>query len=270
MGYGDDIIATGLARGAASRGKRIAFGDGRRITWGPWSAEMFKHNPNIAPPGSEFDNNIEWINHCKGHRLYNHQEGDKWIWHYDFKAKPGEFYFSPEEINFSKLFAPGFVLIEPNVPWQKTVAPNKDWGEHKYREVAYMLTQRGYAVAQFKHKNSRRILKEALTIDAGDFRKAIATLSRAALYIGPEGGLHHAAAAVGVPAVVLYGGFIPPAVVGYEGQTALTGGAEACGNFKPCLHCQAAMSRISVGEVIEPALGYLKDEMRNGGTARQG
>jgi hypothetical protein len=46
-----------------------------------------------------------------------------------------------------------------------------------------------------------------------------------------EGGMHHAAAAVGVPAVVLFGGFIPPEIMGYKGQISLTGGATACGNI---------------------------------------
>ncbi len=31
LGYGDNLMATGMARGAACRGKRIAFGNGRRL-----------------------------------------------------------------------------------------------------------------------------------------------------------------------------------------------------------------------------------------------
>jgi ADP-heptose:LPS heptosyltransferase len=79
-------------------------------------------------------------------------------------------------------------------------------------------------------------------------------LARAKLYIGAEGGLHHAAAALGVPAVVLFGGFIPPLVTGYETHINLTGGAqEACGSLKPCDHCRKAMDAISVEEVAAAA-----------------
>lgn len=254
MGFGDEIIGTGLARGAAVRGKRIAFGNGNKISWGPWCAEMFKHNPNIAAPGSERQPDIEWVNHCKGHRLYNKLENGKWVWNYDFKVRPGEFYFSPDEIKFSELFASGLIVIEPNVPWQKVVAPNKDWGEEKYRSVSRILKDKGFRIAQFRHSNSRRILHEAEIINADSFRKAIAVLSHAALYIGPEGGMHHAAAAVDVPAVVLFGGFIPPSVMGYENQICLTGGAQACGNIQTCIHCRDAMNRISVDEVIDSAM----------------
>lgn len=256
MGYGDEVIGTGLARGAAARGKKIAFGNGGRIQWGPWCVEMFKHNPNIAPPGSEGKSNLEWINHCKGHRLYNHLENGRWIWHYDFKVRPGEFYFGPDELAFADRYQPGFVVIEPNVPWQKEVATNKDWGEDNYKKVCAALD--GKRIVQFHHKQSRRILKGAQIINAPDFRSAIAVLQKARLYIGPEGGMHHASAAVNIPAVVLFGGFIPPEVMGYDNQKSLTGGAKACGNIKPCIHCQQAMKRISVDEVLEAAKGYLQ------------
>ena len=89
------------------------------------------------------------------------------------------------------------------------------------------------------------------TIEFHQFREAIATMSLARLYIGPEGGLHHAAAALGVDAIVIMGGFIPPSVIGYPDHINLTGGAlDACGNTEPCVHCRNAMSRISVDEVF--------------------
>jgi hypothetical protein len=53
--------------------------------------------------------------------------------------------------------------------------------------------------------------------------------SGAALLISPEGGLHHAAAALGVRAVVIFGGFISPATTGYELHTNLFTGGQACG-----------------------------------------
>jgi hypothetical protein len=82
-------------------------------------------------------------------------------------------------------------------------------------------------------------------------------MSRAALYIGGEGGLHHGAAAVGVGGVVLFGGFIPPEVTGYATHANLTGGAEACGSLDPCRHCAAAMQAIGVDEVLEHAMARL-------------
>lgn len=254
-GLGDELIATGLARGAAERGKRIAFGDGRRILWGPHSPEIFKGNPNIAPPGCHRDQNIEWIKYYKGHRIYNIGHGDHWEWNYDFRPKPGEMFLDLHEIEFAKTVLQGVVLIEPNVPWHKTCAVNKDWGFERYQAVADRLLKMGCRVGQFDFGRDR--LAGVQLISTPSFRHSMAVLQRAALVICPEGGLHHAAAAMGTPAVVLFGGFIPPEATGYLIHTNLTGGARACGRVSRCEHCRAAMDVIKVDDVYDEALGYL-------------
>lgn len=256
MGSGDEIIGTGLARGLRARGKLAAFGNGRTIIWGPWCKEMFANNPNIAQPGLETRNDLEWIAHYKGARQYNKLSNGKWTWNYDFRVKPGEFFFSEIErgVIDRQSYLGDFIVIEPNVEWQKSVAPNKDWGADNYDRLTVRLLEHGLRVLQFIHKNSRRRLRGVTTMQCHKFREAIAILSRAKLYIGPEGGMHHAAAAVGVPAVVIMGGFIPPTVVGYDTHINLTGGAEACGHLNPCHHCKQAMAKISVDEVWDSAM----------------
>lgn len=245
---GDNLLASGMARGAAERGKRIAFGDGKKILWDKNSAEIFRKNKNIAIPGSEKDPDIEWIPFYQGNRIYNKQAGTKWLWNYEFRPVPGEIIFSPEEEAFAKSVRPGFVLIEPNVPWWKSVAPNKDWGKQRYQAVVDALYADGKDVVQFSAGRDR--LKNVRIIETRSFRMACAALSRARMAILPEGGLHHAAAAVGIPAVVLFGGFIPPQVTGYETHINLTGGATACGSLTKCQHCRDAMEAISVEEVL--------------------
>lgn len=260
MGAGDDIIATGLARGLKEKGKRAAFGDGRKILWGPFSEAMFAHNPNIARPGSEGAKDLEWIAHYKGARKYNKLVNGAWTWNYDFKVTPGEFFFSDGEKRSAEYLREslnGFVVVEPNVEWHKSVAGNKDWGEDKYRELTKKLQSHGAPIVQFIHKNSKRRLRGVTTIECHSFREAIAMLAMARLYVGPEGGMHHAAAAVGIKAVVIMGGFIPPAVIGYDDHINLTGGATACGSIKPCQHCQEAMKNISVDSVYSSAMGLL-------------
>lgn len=248
IGLGDQLIASGLARGAAERGKRIAFGDGKKIRWDKNSAEIFRGNKNIATPGSERANDIEWVPFFQGSRLYNTHSHNKWNWNYDFKCIPGEIIFTPEEVEFAKSVRPGFILIEPNVPWWKSVAPNKDWGRNKYQAVADSLFAEGRDVVQFGAGRDR--LKNVRIIETRSFRMACAALSRARMAILPEGGLHHAAAAVGIPAVVLFGGFIPPQVTGYQTHVNLTGGATACGSLTKCQHCRDAMEAITVEEVL--------------------
>jgi hypothetical protein len=258
MGYGDDVMATGLARGAASRGKRIAFGDGRRIIWGPYSKDIFRGNPNIAPPGAERAVDIEWIGYYKGRRIYNQQGSDRWVWNYDFSAVPGEIVLDQSEQDFASAIEPGFVLFEPNVP-NKHGAANKDWGLANFQAVADMLRAAGHRVAQFAF-GTRRIAG-AHMIETRSFRHAVAALSRAGLAILPEGGLHHGAAAFDIPAVVLFGGFIPPKVTGYGIHTNLTGGVKACGSWYPCRHCRDALAAISVDIVYNSAMEHLTREI---------
>ncbi len=173
-----------------------------------------------------------------------------------FRPVPGEMFFSEKELNFAAAQGSGFVVIEPNVPWHKSIAKNKDWGLHRYQAVADDLRRSGYRVIEFAFGQFRLTGVDILL--AADFRSALAVLARAALYIGPEGGLHHGAAAVGIPAVVLFGGWIPPQVTGYDSHTNLTAGDNACGRLTTCRHCKDAMAAIAVDRVLRAAHGYLE------------
>jgi ADP-heptose:LPS heptosyltransferase len=258
VGFGDNLLGSGMARCAAERGRRVALGDGRRIIWDGHSNQIFKRNPNLAPPGSEGAADLEWIDFYKGHRLYNSHAQGRWIWNYEFRSMPGEILFSEEEeADADRLAKPGFILIEPIVPQMKSVAPNKQWPVARYNSVAGALRKSGHEVRQFQYPGSS-LLPDVAGIKTKSFRAALAVLRNASLYIGPEGGLHHGAAAVGIPGVVLFGGFIPPQVTGYPTHTNLTGGAEACGSLKRCRHCLKAMEAITVEEVVSAAEQHLK------------
>lgn len=263
MGYGDQLMATGLARGARARGVRIALGDGDRILWDRHSEEVFKRNPNLAQPGEERAKDLEWVGYYKGSRIYNRQDAAhaRWIWNPDWSPKPGEIFFSGGELRHSERAGAGFVLIEPNVPWWKSVAANKDWGRKNYQAVADRLAADGRRVVQLMHAKTEVRLAGVEPLVSTSYRDALAMLKRAALFIGPEGGMHHGAAALGVPAVVLFGGFIPPQTTGYPEHANLTGGAEACGRYTPCDHCKAAMAAIGVDEVVVAASERLGERL---------
>lgn len=254
MGLGDNLMATGFAKGAKACGKRIAFGDGNTILWDQHSEQIFRGNPNIAPPGSEGAKDLEWIPYYKGHRVYNRHDHakDKWIWNYKFQAVPGEMFFHDKELAFARQFGNDFIVIEPNVQNYKGSAPNKTWPMIRYINVVNLLKQKGFSVKQFSYGSE--MIPGTEHIQTPTFRHALAVLSQAALYIGPEGGLHHGAAAVGIPAVVLFGGFIPPSITGYDSHINLTGGAEYfCGSLRPCQHCQDALLAIKSKHVNDAA-----------------
>jgi len=249
MGIGDQLIGTGLARGAAARGKRIAFGDRTRLIWDHNSEQIFRGNPNLAFPGQERAPDVEWVAYFKGRRGYNKQGDGCWIWNLGWKCTPGEIFLNDSEKIVGDRQGKGFIVMEPNVEEWKVSSPNKDWGRGNYQAIATQLIGEGHRVLQFVYPKGGPILKGAKPVSTRSFRDALAVLRNASLYIGPEGGLHHGAAAVGIPAVVLFGGFIPPSVTGYDDHTNLVGSDRFCGSFSKCQHCIDAMASISVDTV---------------------
>jgi len=103
-------------------------------------------------------------------------------------------------------------------------------------------------------------LQHATLIPTEDFRLACAVLARARAYVGHEGGLHHAAAALGIPGVVIFGGFTPVELTGYAIHHNLgVSLAAACGMRMPCAHCAAAMADITPERVLRELAAVLGD-----------
>ena len=66
-----------------------------------------------------------------------------------------------------------------------------------------------------------RVLEGVRPIETADFRAACAALAGARAAVLPEGGLHHAAAALDIPAVVIFGAMTSPANTGYASHVNL-------------------------------------------------
>jgi hypothetical protein len=246
-------MGSGLARGAAARGRRVAFGDGRRIIWGGHCREIYRNNPNVAPPGSEGAGDLEWISYHPGRRGYVKSGGGRFVFNPDFAAPRGEFFFdATEEAEAERAAegARGFILVDAYIP-PKPQSQNKRW--HGWQAVADHLRRLELDVRQFRRPDGSGMLAGVPGIETKSFRAAAAALARAGLYMGPEGGLHHAAAAVDLRAVVLFGGFISPLTTGYEGHVNFFTGGEACGSLRPCGHCRKAMRAIAPEAVVEAA-----------------
>ena len=263
MGHGDELLASGFARGARHRGKRIAFGDGHRIIWGPHSEAVFKHNPNVARPGSERDSDIEWVGFYKGSRSYHlGVTATNWIYNMAFRPMQGELYFDRAEsiLAAEQAVCGDFILIEPNTPPEKPQCVNKQWSYFRFQEIADLLRRRGHDVVQLVYPSARYRIAGARHIETRDFRGACGVLSHAALFIGGEGGMHHAAAALNVPGVVIFGGYTPVELTGYPMHINLAGNSSvACGSLFRCEHCLDALDSITVAEVERHALGLLQE-----------
>ena len=224
---------------ATAQAQVVAEATGSPVTFGYWDDQVFPNNPFIAMSGQAVP-----INDRPGSRPYilGQVEG-RMIWNPRHRASPGYIYL--EEHELPKLEG-DYVVIEPNV--KGTVSgPNKDWGFDRYQVVANHLLERGVRLAQLRGP----FLDGVERFETETFREACSVIAGSQGYLGNEGGLHHAAAAFGKKAVVVFGGFIHPDVTGYSFHVNL--GGDWCGQLSECPHCSMKLDEITTEQVIEAA-----------------
>lgn len=261
MSYGDDIMTTGFIRKIRTRfpKNKIVIGDGKKEYLSP----VFWHNPNIDHInfiGKK--DKVIWVKDYPSHRPYiNYSRSTRARSAFTkFKPIKGELYFTESEIVTAKHAVSGlrsFVVIEPNVKGTFAAA-NRNWGFKKWQKVVNQLCRKTVFVQL--GKADARSLKGVVRIITKDFRAACAILSLAKLFVGTEGGLHHAAAALGVSGVVIFGGRISPEIIGYTNHTNLyfKHPGSPCGRISRCDHCRKCMQNILVSDVIEAIKKTLK------------
>ena len=96
------------------------------------------------------------------------------------------------------------------------------------------------------------------------FREAALIIERSQLFVGTEGGLMHAAAAVNKRALILWGGITEPSFAGYPGLHDIICkdvSCSPCGNLGWCHYEKKCMNDINVEEVLNHL--FLSLEMDN-------
>lgn len=239
MGWGDDVLTTGIVKKARSRGRPICVGDGQSLYWSP----VFEGNPYIS---REIVPGCVWVKSAEGFRPYI-RKIHEWGYEYEdsFKAEPGEIYLTEGEKDWPE----GFIYIEPNIKGE--ISKNKDWGFEKWQEVARRIP------ARFIQGPGRK-LDGVEQVHPRDFRHACGLLARCKAFVGTDGGLHHAAAALGKRAVVVWTGFSSPKQLGYDSHINLHSG-KPCGKFADCDHCRK--NPITVDAVVKAIESLLRPEL---------
>ena len=137
--------------------------------------------------------------------------------------------------------------------WQFSIKhQNKDWGAENWQELINMLIK-DFLVIQSVHKESKKNLS-VFSPENMDFRLACAVLNEADLYVGPEGGFGHVAAALNKKAVLYFGGWITPEAIGYDFHENIyyEHKLSPCGEYKKlCSHCEKARKAISADVFIK-------------------
>lgn len=245
---GDWIMATGQVKEMFAR-KRVpvlVVDHGNRPKW----SEIFEHNPKIlkAPTRTPFQR----LMNAGGMRPYIVSKMPKhWVWRMGQVKTPGEIYFSAAEHAWAAPHG-GRVLIEPNV---KAIGhENKAWPFERWQEL--VDRNPGIPFTQCAPADGR-ILRGVEHVVTPTFRHAAAVLASSKTFIGAEGGLMHAAAAVGKPSVILWSEFISPEVTGYAMHRNIRHANDVCGSRIPCAGCEKSMLAITVDEVEKTLLEIL-------------
>lgn len=260
MGYGDEIMAAGHAQLVydADPSKRVAICDRHgEPRWHP----LWDGNPILATPTDvQRGEAVHRVHNAIGCRPYirypfTHDTGLRFT---TWRAQdhPGRVYLTAEErargARLRALAGP-YVVIEPSVGRKSN--QNKAWPFDRFQSVVTACPDVRFV--QMRHPDTRPLAGPQAVVTK-DFRDACAVLSAAEAYVGPEGGLHHAAAALGIPAVVVFGGCVDVRATGYPQHINLVddGPETPCGRYHPCAHCRRAMERIQPAAVVS-AIGRL-------------
>ena len=198
---------------------------------------VFENNPRIVRAPAR---NARRLINCSGSRPYIAAKGpEQWYWK-RWPIAPGEIYLSESEREFAAGYQ-GAVLIEPHT---KVISSNKAWIWDRWQA----LVDCGGEFIQIGPAGTQ-LLRGVRFVETPSFRHACAVLAESRAFVGTEGGLHHAAAALGIPAVVLFSEFISPQITGYPMHRNLRHAGPACGSRIPCAGCKASMEAITVEEV---------------------
>ena len=238
MGLGDWLMASGDAKEANERtGKKVKLGNGVTMFL---DNQVFANNPRMA---SNSDTDVVWVKNYQGHRPYLKGTKDgRLLFNDDYKPRVGEVYFSQlEKKNIDKIDK-DYIVVEPNVKRVYAHTVNKAW--HGWEE----LFKHDLPWLQLGDVSVKRYTKWKET---NTFREALQVLSKAKLFVGTDGGLHHAAAALGIPSVVIWTGFTSPRHLGYDTHRNIHDGSEPCGTYDSiCQHCLLKSKAISVEQVL--------------------
>jgi ADP-heptose:LPS heptosyltransferase len=208
-----------------------------------WVEDAFKGNPRILKdfPGQ---GEAVVIRNFPGHRpYYEGATSERYIYNYKFKNEPGELYLTEEE---KAKCLPGVVIVEPHTKQELAFSRNKAWPWERWQELVKTLDLPWVQLGA----PGLRPLEGVRRIETPNFRDALGYLNSASLLVTTDGALHHAAAALKVPAVVLWTGASDPKIAGYKTQTNLRK-TNTCGSKVECEHCKIGMERISVEMVAD-------------------
>lgn len=250
MGFGDEILALGRIEALYERtGKPHAILD---RAMNPREHELWKGHPAWKKDA------VDYIVDGPGARPYikdfvsPKSNQQKIIFNLDYRARAGKICLTELEEAFCDIEGP-FAIVSPHT--KENASPNKQWGIQRWEEAIVKFPVPVYQLGPI----GTHIIRGARHFVTPTMRLAASAVAKASVVMTNEGGLHHLSAAMGSPAVVVFGGFIPPSVTGYYLHTNLAANDDEgfCGSWTPCDHCKKVMDRITPDMVKQKAVSLL-------------
>ena len=153
------------------------------------------------------------------------------------------------------------LLPDTGKPWVaiqstglSTWTDNKNWGVENLRKVARLL-EKDFSIVQLGAPSDPSLGVNLELQGRLELRDVFIVLMQCKIFIGQVGFLMHAAASVGLPSVIVYGGFEAPWQSGYETNINLYTEVECapCWLESKCPYEKKCMTIISPQEVAEKA-----------------
>lgn len=147
-------------------------------------------------------------------------------------------------------------------PW----TPNKEWPDEYWEGLVARLADRGTVIEVGGPAPHPTAVPDGSYIDLRgrtSLPELIAAIAAADFHVAPITGTVHIAAAMGVPSVVIYGGYEHPDCSGYPGNINLYSPVDCapCWLRTPCPYGKKCLHQISPGQV-EAAVDRLRAEAR--------
>jgi len=132
-------------------------------------------------------------------------------------------------------------------PWTR----NKDWDFLRFEEVVEHFRDKRFKFVQIGGRGDIRI--EGCHDFFGTVRETAAIMSLCELFLGPISAGMHLASAVGIPAVIIFGGREDPRCIALDGHSTVTADVECapCWRVEPCQKGKICMNKITSNMVID-------------------
>lgn len=247
MGYGDEILAAGQAQRHFDETGEPSYIVNQRLK--PRRHPIWDSNPAIIQADGIFGERCHMITNapgCRPYIVYPFTAESGWTFNRSFHAADhiAKIYLTPEELIYGRSIPRPFVLIEPFSKHANLTWPFDHW-------CALVAQNPDISFVQHTHRDTGTLhVPGAMYTPQLTFRQACGVLNFAACYVRGESGMCHAAAALGVPTVTIWGGCMDWSVLGgYPLQIGVGVNHPPCGRYLPCDHCRKIMQSIEVDTV---------------------